>query len=57
MTELIITQRPLIKDPTQIEKYGQAREIRQCPQPDENSKRRRSTRNPEARPRVLNDAG
>lgn len=57
MTELIITQRPLIKDPTQIEKYGQAKEIRQCPEQDENSRRRRSTRNPEARPRVLNDAG
>lgn len=56
MTDLIITQRPLTKDPTQIEKTGKAQEIRQCPEPDKSARRRRATRNPVVRPRTLTDA-
>ena len=54
MTDLIITQRPLIKDPTQLEKLGKAQEIRQCPEPDEvTPRRRRAARIPVVRPRIL----
>ena len=53
MTDLIITQRPLIKDPAQIEKSGKAQAIRQCPEPDEGARRRRAARIPVVRPRIL----
>lgn len=56
MTDLIITQRPLIKDPTQIEKSGKVPQIQQCPEPDEGAPRRRAARNPEVRPRILTAA-
>jgi hypothetical protein len=46
MTDLVIIQRPLIKDPTELEKSAKAREIRQCPEPDDGARRRRPTRNP-----------
>ena len=53
MTDLVIVQRPLIKDPTQFEKLGTARDIRQCPEPDEDAPRRRAARIPVVRPRTL----
>ena len=53
MTDLVIVQRPLIKDPTELEKTAKARNIRQCPEPGAAARRSRSTRNPEVRPRIL----
>jgi hypothetical protein len=53
MTDLVIIQRPLIKDPTELEKSARASEIRQCPEPDEDARRRSSTRYPAVRPRTL----
>ena len=59
MTDVIIIQRPFITDKTALEKSARLANPKNCtdivqlPEPDEETRRRRSSRSPAVRPGVL----